>query len=145
MRDPTWPWLAGTALHALGRAEEAVERLREARALAPNAPRLTFELGLRLERTPVVGHWNWSPRTGVAIGVLPEGRAIVRGGIGKFVERIPLNVEAFPTFESRTVTRFDVNGRPLVVDATYSPDVTATDRHELGQIVGSIQFADLAA
>ena len=51
---------------------------------------------------PVVEHVNWSPRAGVAIGVLPEGRAILRGGFGKFVQRTPLNVEAFPSFEPRT-------------------------------------------
>lgn len=39
----------------------------------------------------------------------------------------------------------DVNGQPLVVDATFSPDVTATDRHELDQIVESIQFVVQAA
>ena len=59
--------------------------------------RLTFELGLRLDRDAVVERVNWSPRAGVAIGVLPEGRGILRGGFGKFVQRTPLNVGAFPS------------------------------------------------
>ena len=58
--------------------------------------RATFELGLRADRDPIVERVNWSPRAGVAIGVAPEGRAILRGGFGKFVQRTPLNVEAFP-------------------------------------------------
>lgn len=34
----------------------------------------------------------------------------------------------------------DVNGQRLVVDATYSPDTTATDRDELQHIVESLRF-----
>ena len=54
--------------------------------------RMAFELGLRLDRDAIVERINWSPRAGVAIGVAPEGRAILRGGYGKFVQRTPLNV-----------------------------------------------------
>ena len=75
--------------------------------------RVTFEFGLRLDRDAVVQRLNWSPRAGAAIGVLPEGRAILRGGIGKFVQRTPLNVHAFPAFESRTISRFASDGSPL--------------------------------
>ena len=75
--------------------------------------RVTFELGLRLDRDAVVERINWSPRAGVAISVLPEGRGIVRGGFGKFVQRTPLNVDAFPSFEPRTITRFGADGAPL--------------------------------
>ena len=75
--------------------------------------RVTFEFGMRLDRDAVVERVNWSPRAGVAVSVLPEGRAILRGGFGKFVQRTPLNVGAFPSFAPRTVTRFDVDHTPL--------------------------------
>src|SRR4029453_2359166 len=52
-------------------------------------------------------------RAGLAVAVLPDGRGIARGGFGKFVQRTPLNVEAFPTFEARTVSRFSPAGIPL--------------------------------
>jgi TonB dependent receptor/Carboxypeptidase regulatory-like domain len=78
-------------------------------------PRATVELGFRLDRDPVVERVNYSPRAGVALSVLPEGRAIVRGGYGKFVQRTPLNVEAFPSFEPYTVSRFLPNALPSVV------------------------------
>jgi hypothetical protein len=74
--------------------------------------RVTFELGLRLDRDAVVERVNWSPRAGAAVSVLPEGRGILRGGFGKFVQRTPLNVDAFPSFESRFVTRFGPDGLP---------------------------------
>jgi hypothetical protein len=76
-------------------------------------PRLTLELGVRMDRDAVVQRVNWSPRAGAAFAVLPEGRAILRGGFGKFVQRAPLNIEAFPSFESRVVSRFAADGSPL--------------------------------
>ena len=75
--------------------------------------RLTFELGLRVDRDGVGEGTNWSPRAGAAIAVLPEGRAIVRGGFGKFAQRTPLNVGAFESFEPRTISRFNVDGSSI--------------------------------
>ena len=71
---------------------------------------MTLELGFRMDRDDVVEKVNWSPRAGVSIGVLPDGRGILRGGVGKFLQRTPLNVGAFGQFESRTVTRFAADG-----------------------------------
>jgi hypothetical protein len=76
-------------------------------------PRFTLEFGIRMDRDAVVQRVNWSPRAGAAFAVLPEGRAILRGGFGKFVQRAPLNIEAFPSFESRVVSRFAPDGSPL--------------------------------
>ena len=75
--------------------------------------RVTLELGIRADRDGIVEHINWAPRAGAAIGVLPEGRAIVRGGFGKFVQRTPLNVSTFESFEPRFVSRFAPSGAPL--------------------------------
>ncbi|MQA29285.1 MAG: hypothetical protein GEU82_05510 [Luteitalea sp.] len=75
--------------------------------------RVTLEAGLRLDRDAVVERVNFSPRAGLAIAVLEGGRGIARGGFGKFVQRTPLNVGAFPTFESRTVSRFSATGQQL--------------------------------
>ena len=76
-------------------------------------PRATIELGLRLDRDAIVERVNWSPRAGVALSVLPEGRGILRTGFGKFVQRTPFNVGAFASFEPRTVTRFAPDGAPM--------------------------------
>jgi hypothetical protein len=81
--------------------------------------RVTFEAGFRVDRDEVVERFNYSPRAGVAISIAPEGRAILRGGYGKFVQRTALNVGAFPTFEPRTIERFAVNGAPLGPAITY--------------------------
>ena len=47
--------------------------------------RVMFELGLRVDRDDIVERVNYSPRGGVSFSVLPEGRGILRGGVGKFV------------------------------------------------------------
>jgi hypothetical protein len=75
--------------------------------------RLTLEFGLRLDRDGIVERMDWSPRAGLAFSLLPEGRAILRGGFGRFVQRTPLNVEAFPSYETRTVSRFAADGAPI--------------------------------
>lgn len=82
--------------------------------------RVTLEAGLRFDRDAIVKHVNWSPRAGLAVSILPEGRGILRGGYGKFVQRTPLNVEAFPSFERRTVTRFDVSGGIIGAPILYA-------------------------
>jgi hypothetical protein len=75
--------------------------------------RVTFEFGVRLDRDQIVERINYSPRAGVGIGILPEGRGILRGGYGNFVQRTPLNVGAFTHYESRTVSRFLPDGSPV--------------------------------
>jgi TonB dependent receptor len=100
-------------------------------------PRATVELGFRVDRDPVVERLNYSPRAGVALSVLPEGRAIVRGGFGKFVQSTPLNVEAFPSFEPYTVSRFPLNGLPSTV--TFR-NVTDSDMRTPESTVGNVEW-----
>ena len=81
--------------------------------------RLMFELGFRSDRDDVVERINYSPRGGLSVSVLPEGRGILRGGIGKFAERTPLAVGAFTQYEVQTVSRFGADGRPLGAPVTF--------------------------
>jgi outer membrane receptor protein involved in Fe transport len=89
--------------------------------------RITLEFGARMDREDVIERVNWSPRAGVSIGVLAEGRGILRGGVGRFRQRTPLNIGAFRQFESRVVTRFGPDGAPLGPPVTLvnvaSPDL----------------------
>ena len=101
--------------------------------------RVTFELGLRSDRDAVVEQVNWSPRAGVAIGVAPEGRAILRGGVGKFVQRTPLNIEAFPSFEPRTVARFTPGGAPLGPPIAFVNRI-APDLHTPEALVANVEW-----
>lgn len=101
--------------------------------------RVTLELGLRMDREDVVERVNWSPRGGVSLGVLPEGRGILRGGVGRFRQRTPLNVGAFGQFEPRLVTRFGPNGEPLNPPVTVT-NVAAPDLRTPESVAGNVEW-----
>jgi Carboxypeptidase regulatory-like domain/TonB dependent receptor-like, beta-barrel len=82
--------------------------------------RLNFELGFRSDADDVVEHVNYSPRIGVSVSLLPEGRGILRGGFGKFAERTPLVVGAFTQYEQQTISRFSENGLALFAPVTLT-------------------------
>lgn len=73
--------------------------------------RLLFEGGLRFDSSTLAGA-IWSPRAGAILGVLPEGRGILRGGIGRFADRTPLLAGAYRDVEARAVTVYS-GGSPF--------------------------------
>ena len=97
-----------SAPDAPGSQRHRVRRLR-ARTAGASTTALMFELGLRVDRDDVVEQVNYSPRAGVAVSVLPEGRGILRGGFGKFAERTPLTSARSRSIDVQTVTRFDAD------------------------------------
>jgi hypothetical protein len=101
--------------------------------------RVTFEYGIRMDREDVIERVNFSPRAGVSIAVLPEGRAILRGGVGKFRQRTPLNVGAFQQFEQRVVTRFAPDGTPLGPPVTFV-NVLSPDLRTPEAVTGNVEW-----
>ena len=101
--------------------------------------RVTLELGLRMDREDVIERVNWSPRGGASVAVLPEGRGILRGGVGRFRQRTPLNVGAFGQFESRVVTRFGADGQPLGSAVTFV-NVLPPDLRTPEAVAGNIEW-----
>ena len=81
--------------------------------------RLNLELGLRVDFDDIVEGTNFSPRIGLSVSLLPEGRGILRGGFGKFAERTPLTIGAFTQYEEQTVARRAANGTPLGDPVTF--------------------------
>ena len=78
------------------------------------------------DRDDVVERVNYSPRVGMSVSVLPEGRGILRGGFGKFAERTPLTVGAFTQYDVQTVSRFAADGTPLGAPVTFAHVVDGT-------------------
>jgi hypothetical protein len=81
--------------------------------------RLMFELGFRSDRDDIVERVNYSPRAGVSVSLLPDGRGILRGGFGKFAERTPLTLGAFTQYEVATASRFGPDGLPISGPVTF--------------------------
>ena len=88
--------------------------------------RLAFELGFRSDRDDIVEKINYSPRAGLSVSLLPEGRGILRGGFGKFAERTPLTVGAFTQYDVQTVTRFGAFGLPQGPPITFAHVIDGT-------------------
>ena len=101
--------------------------------------RVSFEFGLRFDRDAVVERVTWSPRAGAVFSALAEGRGILRGGFGKFVQRTPLNVGAFESYEGRTIARFAPDGSPLGSPATLINRIDGTLRTPEAH-VGNIEW-----
>ncbi|HWF87470.1 MAG TPA: carboxypeptidase regulatory-like domain-containing protein [Pyrinomonadaceae bacterium] len=72
--------------------------------------RLVFDLGLRYDRDGIGHNNNFAPRIGFVVTPTDSDRTVVRGGIGLFYDKIPLNVGSFEQYQSLLVTRFAADG-----------------------------------
>ncbi len=86
-------------------------------------PNLSFDLGLRYENQRIANEQNLAPRAGFAWSPFGNDRTAVRGGIGLFYDKVPLNIRSFGRYPGRTVTR-------------YGPDgLTVTQRHRFRNVL----------
>lgn len=94
--------------------------------------RILFDLGLRLDHNGVIGRNDLSPRVGAVVGLLPDGRGVLRGGTGLFYERTPLLAGAFESLDVQTVRRFAPDGTQVSVtrypNVVNGPLLTASGR-----------------
>jgi hypothetical protein len=82
--------------------------------------RFRLEPGLRVERDGVLDRTNVSPRFGFVAAVIGSDTGILRGGVGTFYERTPLNVAAFGSYETMVLTRFAPDGMtPISTPVAY--------------------------
>ena len=72
--------------------------------------RLTVDLGLRFDRDSITNSVSVAPRGGFALLLTPDGRTVLKGGLGLFYDRVPLNVASFPSLPGRTVYNLSGNG-----------------------------------
>ncbi|MFB3852631.1 MAG: carboxypeptidase regulatory-like domain-containing protein [Vicinamibacterales bacterium] len=68
--------------------------------------RLLVEFGARADRDGVLQRWDFAPRAGTSISLVPSGASVLRGGAGVFVGRTPMNVGVFESYERPSVTHF---------------------------------------
>jgi hypothetical protein len=77
--------------------------------------RVILDLGLRYDRDEIGKQNNFAPRLGFVFAPVDSDRTIIRGGVGLFYDKIPLNVGSFEQYQSLVVTTFAGNGI-MVVD-----------------------------
>jgi len=64
---------------------------------------LVFDLGLRYDRDSIGKNNNLAPRVGFVLTPTDSDRTVVRGGVGIFYDKIPLNIGSFEQYQSMRV------------------------------------------
>ena len=73
-------------------------------------PRVTVDLGLRFDRDSVTDSTNIAPRAGFAIALTRDAKTLLKGGVGLFYDRVPLNTVSFPLLPDRTLVSLSPTG-----------------------------------
>ncbi|MCM3905506.1 MAG: TonB-dependent receptor, partial [Pyrinomonadaceae bacterium] len=75
---------------------------------------LTLEYGVRYDRNNVTSENNFAPRLSFAFLPLPDGRTVVRGGIGLFYDDVDMNVATFTQLQERVLTNLGLDGQEII-------------------------------
>jgi hypothetical protein len=75
--------------------------------------RLTLDLGTRLDRDSITGSTHLAPRAGFALMLTKDAKTLLKGGMGLFYDRVPLNIASFPLLPGRTIVNFNPAGQVL--------------------------------
>lgn len=101
-------------IHAQNR--EAIAFAQDRWTLRPN---LSVDLGLRFENQDIAEPHIVVPRAGFAWQPRPGGSTVVRGGVGLFYDKVPLNIRSFQQYPARTITRFAADGVTVTDERLY--------------------------
>ncbi|MDE3167740.1 MAG: TonB-dependent receptor, partial [Acidobacteriota bacterium] len=73
-------------------------------------PRLSFDIGARIESQQISGAERLAPRFGFAWNPIPGAGTTLRGGAGLFYDRVPLNVYVFNRYPDQIATYYAPDG-----------------------------------
>jgi hypothetical protein len=76
-------------------------------------PRLTFSFGLRFDNDTITSSTHAAPRAGFLLLLTGDGKTLLKGGVGRFYDRVPLMAPTFIDLPDRTVTVLDQSGVAL--------------------------------
>ena len=95
-------------------------------------PRFSLDLGVRIEHDSLSSDTLYAaPRIGFVFAPTRDNRTAIRGGIGLFYDKIPLNVAVFPEIPAQTITQFASDGITIVQPPTTYTHVIATQNRTL--------------
>lgn len=103
--------------------------------------RLTLDFGLRYDRDGIGGEHNFAPRLGFVISPTKSARTILRGGVGLFYDKIPLNVGIFEQYQDFVLATFAADGvTPLGASRTLRNAVENADFKNPYSIAWNLQL-----
>lgn len=76
-------------------------------------PRLTLSFGLRFDNDTITSSTHGAPRAGFLLELTRDGKTLLKGGVGRFYDRVPLMAPTFLDLPDRTVTVLGQNGEAL--------------------------------
>jgi outer membrane receptor protein involved in Fe transport len=76
--------------------------------------RVTLDLGIRYDRNGIGKKNNVAPRFGFAVLPFRDDRTVIRGGVGLFYDKIPINVGVFNQYQQLVITTFAANGTTII-------------------------------
>ncbi|MDQ6787086.1 MAG: TonB-dependent receptor plug domain-containing protein, partial [Acidobacteriota bacterium] len=77
-------------------------------------PNLSFDFGVRIEDQRIASERNFAPRAGFAFSPFTGDKTVIRGGIGFFYDKVPLNIRGFGNYPARTVTVYGLDGQTII-------------------------------
>src|SRR6185369_1389976 len=101
--------------------------------------RVTLDAGLRFDRDELGGQNNFAPRIGIVFLSNESGPTVVRGGLGLFYDKIPLNVGAFTQYPSQRVTTFAANGLTVTDGPRLFRNTIPVDLQNPYSVAGNLQ------
>ena len=100
-------------------------------------PNLAFDYGLRAETQRVTGNFRFAPRFGAAWTPFAALGTVVRGGLGLFFDRVPLNVYELDHDPEQVITTYNPDGSILSGPLVY--------QNIIGQVLTKYPFVDQKA
>jgi hypothetical protein len=101
--------------------------------------RLVFDLGLRYDRDQIGKENNFAPRFGFVVLPTTSGRTVVRGGIGLFYDKIPLNIGGFEQYQDQRVTTFGPDGLTIADGPRLFSNTSPVDLKNPYSVAGNVQ------
>ncbi|HEX7333329.1 MAG TPA: carboxypeptidase regulatory-like domain-containing protein [Pyrinomonadaceae bacterium] len=99
---------------------------------------LVLDLGLRYDRDGIGNNNNAAPRLGFVLTPVDD-RTVVRGGIGLFYDKIPLNVGSFEQYQSQVITTFANDGVTPIDGPRLFPNTAPEDLKNPYSIAWNLQ------
>ena len=107
-------------------------------------PRFALASGIRAEQQRITDTLRVGPREGFVWTPFLEGHTVVRGGVGIFYDRVPLNVYGFNSYPNQIVTQYAPDGSIVGGPTQFANLTEAAVRSESPLIYGKLHPGNFA-